>query len=127
MGVHFTVTVNHDFTDTQLPLVRDRFASLQPRVAEISLRSQQALGEWRDVTEPGRPRPDHFYAPAGFPCSSGLLRSDSITAHASRHSLIPLPSVICCAGLAGSSRRILVSAAFSTPLARALVTRLLTG
>jgi hypothetical protein len=30
MGVHFTVTVDHDIGDTQLPVVRDRFASLQP-------------------------------------------------------------------------------------------------
>jgi hypothetical protein len=66
MGVHFTVTVDHDIHDTSLESVRDRFASLQPMFLEISVRSQQKPDSWRDITEPGRPHPDHFYAPAGF-------------------------------------------------------------
>jgi len=66
MGVHFTVTVDHDIHDTRLDAVRGHFASLQPMFAQISARSPQESGEWRDVTEPGRSRPDHFYAPAGF-------------------------------------------------------------
>jgi hypothetical protein len=66
MGVHFTVTVDHDIQDTSLDAVRRRFASLNPVFGEISSRSQQESHSWRDVTEPGRSRPDHFGAPAGF-------------------------------------------------------------
>jgi hypothetical protein len=78
MGVHFTVTVDHDIRDTHLDAVRSRFASLQPMFAQISASSKQELGEWRDVTEPGSSRPDHFHTPAGF---SVLIGSAALTFH----------------------------------------------
>jgi hypothetical protein len=71
MGVHFTVTVDHDITDTSLDAMRRRFTSLGPIFAEISSKYQLALTEWEDSTEKGRPSPDHFRAPSGFSLGIG--------------------------------------------------------
>lgn len=71
MGVHFTVTVDHDIHDTSLKSIRSRFSSLQPIFNEISSTFQEQPDRWQDVTEPGWSPPDHFYAPAGFSLQVG--------------------------------------------------------
>lgn len=71
MGVHFTVTVDHDIADTSLDSIRDCFTPLQPIFAEIASKCRLEPTEWRDVTEKGRPRPDHFRAPSGFSMGIG--------------------------------------------------------
>jgi len=71
MGVHFTVTVDHDIHDTSLDAVRDRFASLQPMFDELSDKTRPEPGTWRDISEPGSPQPYLFYTPGGFSLQIG--------------------------------------------------------
>ncbi|HVA51825.1 MAG TPA: hypothetical protein VNH11_36120 [Pirellulales bacterium] len=66
MGVHFTVTADHDLRDTSLDAVRGCFTPLEPLFLEISTRRQAGPDRWQNVTEPGNAQPNHFYAPAGF-------------------------------------------------------------
>jgi hypothetical protein len=71
MGVHFTVTVDHDIRDNSLDAIRRRFSPLEPHFVEIASVFKVESERWRDVTVPGRPLPDHFYAPAGFSVQIG--------------------------------------------------------
>lgn len=66
MGVHFTVTVDHDLCDTALDAVRGRFAPLAPLFLELSNKWPGGSSRWQDITEPGNSPPNAFYAPAGF-------------------------------------------------------------
>jgi hypothetical protein len=71
MGVHFTVTVDHDVRDTSLDAVRNRFAPLQPILDELSDKSLPEHATWRDVSEPGSAGPYLFYIPGGFTLQIG--------------------------------------------------------
>jgi hypothetical protein len=66
MGVHFTVTVDHDITDTSLESIRSRFVPLQSIFEEIASKYKLEPSAWQDTTESGRAYPDHFRAPSGF-------------------------------------------------------------
>jgi hypothetical protein len=66
MGVHFTVTVDHDLRDTSLDAVRERFQALQPYFDALSDQSLAEDTRWRDVSEPGTAPPNLFYTPGRF-------------------------------------------------------------
>lgn len=71
MGVHFTVTVDHNLGDTSLDAVCGHFAPLEPAFLEISARWPIGQNRWLDITEPGSAQPNLFYAPAGFSVQIG--------------------------------------------------------
>ena len=70
MGVHFTVTVDHDIRDTALASVRERFRPLNPFFDELST-AEFPPDRWRDLTEPGSESAKLFYTPGGFSLSIG--------------------------------------------------------
>jgi hypothetical protein len=69
MGVHFTVTANHDLKETELEAIRTRFAPLSSTLA--SLAAQVDPVQWRDASEAGSVRPYLFYTPGGFTLNVG--------------------------------------------------------
>lgn len=73
MGVHFTFTFDHDFTDTSVVIMRRRFQSLESTFHEIARHWSVDYGRpgrspepWQDVSEVGSERPRHLFAPAGL-------------------------------------------------------------
>ena len=69
MGVHFTVTANHDLKETELEAIRSRFTPLSPLLATLAAQTEPV--QWRDASEAGSARPYLFYAPGGFTLNVG--------------------------------------------------------
>src|SRR5690242_3682748 len=71
MGVHFTVTVDHDIRDTSLNTVRARFLPLQTILDELSDKGLPEHTAWRDISQSESARPYLFYTPGGFSLQIG--------------------------------------------------------
>ena len=69
MGVHFTVTANHDLKETELEAVRSRFAPLSSLLAALAAQADPV--QWRDASEAGSASPYLFYTPGGFTLNVG--------------------------------------------------------